>query len=119
MDQVARERESGWRSASRSTAVGFARVDRAAHQGQAGRQRFAGAGQQRNRGQRRHRGTADRQQMAGRRLDGAQEILQVGHVVVEMETPGRKRHLARIDPVGHVDVAQRQQVETTSRSSTA
>ena len=84
------------------------RVDRAAHHRHRARRDFALGGHQRNGGQHRHRGLADRNHVHfGAHV--ADELLHVGHIVVEVERTRLKRHHARIGPVGDVDLVVLQQ----------
>ncbi len=82
----------------------LARVDRAGHQRQADRlRRVAVLRHQRRRGERGDGGLADREQVRARphRL---QELDQLEHVLVEAEAARGERHVARVVPVGDVDV---------------
>jgi hypothetical protein len=69
---------------------------------------FAPAGHQRDGGQHRHGGLADRDHVHFG-ADVADEVLHVGHVVVEVERAGVQRHHAGIGPVGDEDLVVVQQ----------
>jgi hypothetical protein len=69
----------------------------------------AAAGHQRHGGQHRHGGLADADHVRVAAADVADELLDVGHVVIQMERAHLGRHHACVGPVGDVDLVVLQQ----------
>jgi hypothetical protein len=84
-------------------------VDRATHHRHRARRRFTGRSHQRDRREHGHGRLADRDDVQVLRADMADEFLDIGDVVVEMERACFGRHHARVDPVGDVDLVILQQ----------
>ena len=83
-----------------------ARINRAAHHDHRQRRGFATRGHQRDGGKHRHRGLAhaDDVAVAVLALQVADEFLHVVDIVVEVESAVGQRHIARIFPVGDIDL---------------
>ena len=83
-------------------------VDRATHQGHAGRGVGVAARlHQRGGGKQRHRRLTDADRVDAR-AEKSQHLAQIVDVVVEVEGAGRQRNHARVRPVGDVDIEIRQ-----------